>query len=101
MVFNNNYKGTMSLVTIKGKGGILPLNETNKASIEANHPKPATINPEALYTGPVPTSEHFVFYNFEWKHDKETCITYYRRSWNITAGRCPVAQDAHSTQGYL
>ena len=27
MVFNNNLKGAMSLVTEKGKGGILPIND--------------------------------------------------------------------------
>ena len=63
MVFNNNYKGAMSLVTSKGKGGVLTLNEKTKASMAAKHPRPSAIHPDALYSGPLPTDEHYVFYN--------------------------------------
>jgi hypothetical protein len=38
MVFNNNFKGAMSLVTEKGKGGVLPLNATTKKEMSSKHP---------------------------------------------------------------
>jgi hypothetical protein len=39
MVFNNNFKGALSLITDKGKGGILSLNETTKKEMLSKHPK--------------------------------------------------------------
>ena len=42
MVFNNNFKGAMSLVTEKGKGGIMPLNEATKREMALKHPKPSS-----------------------------------------------------------
>ena len=63
MVFNNNFKGAMSLVTEKGKGGVLALTESTKKEMSAKHPKPAPIHPEALITGDVPPTVHPVFYD--------------------------------------
>ena len=63
MVFNNNFKGAMSLVTEKGKGGILALNEKTKKEMSSKHPKAEPIHPEALITGEVPPSLHPVFYS--------------------------------------
>jgi hypothetical protein len=62
MVFNNNFKGAMSLVTEKGKGGILTLNEKTKKEMSSKHPKPEPIHPDALLTGEIPPSLHPVFY---------------------------------------
>ena len=54
MVFNNNFKGAMSLIAEKGKGGILALDEKTKKEMLSKHPKAEPINPEALMTGDVP-----------------------------------------------
>ena len=45
MVFNNNLKGAMSLVTEKGKGGILPINDGTKREMASKHPKAEGIRP--------------------------------------------------------
>ena len=63
MVFNNNYKGAMSLVTSKGKGGILPLNAKTKSDMISMHPQPAPVHPDALFAGPLPTDTHPIFYS--------------------------------------
>ena len=63
MVFNNNFKGAMSLVTEKGKGGILALTETTKKEMSSKHPKAEPVNPEALLRGDIPPSLHPVFYS--------------------------------------
>ena len=63
MVFNNNFKGAMSLVTEKGKGGILALNEKTKSEMTSKHPKPDPIDPEALLFGEIPPSLHPVFFS--------------------------------------
>ena len=39
MVFNNNFKGAMSLIVNKAKGGVLPLNEQTKKDMKSKHPK--------------------------------------------------------------
>ena len=62
MVFNNNLKGAMSLVTEKGKGGILPIDEKTKKEMASKHPKAEGIPPGALITGELPESLHSVFY---------------------------------------
>jgi hypothetical protein len=62
MVFNNNFKGAMSLVTEKGKGGVLSLNESTKKEMSSKHPRPEPINPEALISGMMPPSLHPVFF---------------------------------------
>jgi hypothetical protein len=63
MVFNNNFKGAMSLVTEKGKGGIMPVNDKTKKEMASKHPKPEPIHPEALLSGELPPSLHPVFYS--------------------------------------
>ena len=62
MVFNNNFKGAMSLVTEKGKGGVLPLNDSTKKEMSSKHPKPEPINDQALCSGEMPPSLHPVFF---------------------------------------
>ena len=62
MVFNNNFKGAMSLVTKKGKGGILTLDEKTKKEMSSKHPKAEPMQSEALLTGEIPQSLHPVFY---------------------------------------
>jgi hypothetical protein len=62
MVVNNNFKGAMSLVTEKGKGGILALNEKTKKEMSAKHPKAEPINEEALLTGDIPHSASCVLF---------------------------------------
>ena len=63
MVFNNNFKGAMSLVTEKGKGGILALDEKTKKEMSSKHPKPEPLHLETLITGELPPSLHPVFYS--------------------------------------
>jgi hypothetical protein len=62
MVFNNNFKGAMSLVTSKGKGGVLPLNETTKKEMASKHPSPVPFHTAALLSGQMPPSLHPVFF---------------------------------------
>jgi hypothetical protein len=62
MVFNNNFKGAMSLVTEKGRGGVLPLNAATKMEMSSEHPMPEPINPQALISGEMPPSLHPVFF---------------------------------------
>ena len=63
MVFNNNFKGAMSLVTEKGKGGILALDEKTKKEMSSKHPKAEPLHPDALLTGEIPLTLHPVFYS--------------------------------------
>ena len=63
MIFNNNYKGAMSLVTSKGKGGVHVLDAKTKESMKAKHPKPAALHEDALHSGPLPTDMHPIFYS--------------------------------------
>ena len=58
MIFNNNFKGAMSLVTEKGKGGILALNAQTKKEMSSKHPKAEPIHPGALITGEIPQPSH-------------------------------------------
>ena len=62
MVFNNNYKGALSLVTEKGKGGVLSLSEETKKEMCSKHPKPEPMSPEALLSGVMPPNLHPVFF---------------------------------------
>ena len=62
MVCNGNFKGAMSLVTEKGKGGVLPLNDSTKNEMSSKHPKPEPMQDQALLTGVMPPSLHAVFY---------------------------------------
>ena len=62
MVFNNNFKGAMSLVTEKGKGGILTLDEKTKKEMSSKPSKAEPMQSEALLTGEIPQSLHSVFY---------------------------------------
>ncbi len=59
MVFNNNFKGAMSLVTAKGKGGVLPLNAKTKNDMSSKHPLPEPICPQALISGEMPDASAF------------------------------------------
>ena len=63
MVFNNNFKGAMSLVLEKGKGGILKLNESTKQEMKAKHPKPEPILTGALLTGKMPPDIHSIYFS--------------------------------------
>ena len=63
MVFNNNFKGAMSLVMDKGKGGILKLHESTKQEMKSKHPKPEPLHTEALITGDMPTDLHPIFFS--------------------------------------
>ena len=62
-VFNNNFKGAMSLITEKGKGGILTLNDKTKREMLSKHPKAEPININALLSGELPPTVHPVFYS--------------------------------------
>jgi hypothetical protein len=50
-VFNGSFKGAMSLLSDKGKGGVLLLNARTTKEMQAKHPKPAEPLPESLITG--------------------------------------------------
>ena len=63
MVFNDNFKGAMSLIAAKAKGGILPLDKKTKSDMLSKHPAPELINPAALISGVMPPSVHEVFYS--------------------------------------
>ena len=63
LVFNNNLKGAMSLLTNQAKGGVLPLNDKTKNEMASKHPSAEPAHPEALLSGPVPPSLHPVFYD--------------------------------------
>ena len=63
MVFNNNFKGAMSLIMDKGKGGILKLNDTTKREMKDKHPSPEPITTEALITGAMPNEPHPIFFS--------------------------------------
>ena len=52
----------MSLVTEKGKGGVLPLNASTKKEMMSKHPKPEPVLEEALLSGEMPPSLHPVFF---------------------------------------
>ena len=61
MVFNDNFKGAMSLVTEKGKGGVLSLNANTKKEMSSKHPTPEPASPEVLISGVMPPSLHTAF----------------------------------------
>jgi hypothetical protein len=63
MVFNNNFKGAMSLILEKGKGGILALNDETKTEMRKKHPNPEPMIKEVLLSGPMPPSVHPVIYD--------------------------------------
>ena len=63
MVFNNNFKGAISLIANKGKGGVLKLNANTKKDMLSKHPKGEEASPEALLTGPLPPDEQPIFYS--------------------------------------
>ena len=50
------------MVTEKGKGGVLPLNDSTKKEMSSKHPKPEPMQDQALLTGVMPPSLHAVFY---------------------------------------
>ena len=50
------------LVTEKGKGGILTLDEKTKKEMSSKYPKAEPMQSEALLTGEIPQSLHPVFY---------------------------------------
>ncbi len=52
----------MSLVTEKGKGGVLALNEQTKKEMSSKHPKPEPVDPETLLTGEAPPHLHPFFF---------------------------------------
>ena len=62
MVFNNNLKGAMSLVTEKGKGGVLAIDESTKRDMKIKHPKAEQASADVLISGEMPESLHPVFY---------------------------------------
>ena len=62
MVFNNNFKGAMSLVVEKVKGGVLSLTQATKKEMVSKHPEPRPIHPDSLLSGPVPPTLHPVFF---------------------------------------
>ena len=62
MVFNNNFKGAMSLVAAKGRGGVLPLNAGTRRDMALKHPKAQDIHEDALIKGEVPADVHPVFF---------------------------------------
>jgi hypothetical protein len=53
----------MSLVTEKGKGGILSLSEETKKEMCSKHPKPEPMSPQVLIAGEMPPSLHPVFFS--------------------------------------
>jgi hypothetical protein len=61
-VFNGSFKGAMSLLSDKGKGGVLPLNARTTKEMQAKHPKPAEPLPESLITGDMPPDTHEVLF---------------------------------------
>jgi hypothetical protein len=63
MVFNNNFKGAMSLVMEKGKGGVMAVNEKTKREMQSKHPRAEPMAQGALLTGEMPPTLHPVFYS--------------------------------------
>ena len=64
MVFNNNFKGAMGLITDKGKGcGLLKVSEKVKKDMQSKHPHAEPADPAALLTGPLPPSVDPIFYD--------------------------------------
>lgn len=62
MIFNNNFKGAMSLVTDKSKGGILKLDDSTKSEMKAKHPEPEMVCHSSLISGVMPDAMHPIFY---------------------------------------
>ena len=62
MVFNNNYKGALSLIASKSKEGILSLNAKTREQLAAKHPKAAPLHADAMRTGEIPTDIDPIFY---------------------------------------
>ena len=62
MVFNNNLKGAMSLISEKAKGGVLPLNTTTMQGMKAKHPNSKPALHEALLSGEMPPDPHDIFF---------------------------------------
>ena len=58
MVFNNNLKGAVSLVTDKAKGHLLKLTEETRKELTSKHPPAAPLFAEALITGTPPVDVH-------------------------------------------
>ena len=58
MVFNNNLKGAVSLVTDKAKGRVLKLTTETRLDLTAKHPPAAPLFAEALMTGTMPPDVH-------------------------------------------
>ena len=58
-LFNNNFKGALSLLTNKEKGRVLALNATTKNDMLSKHPKAEPADPPALITGPLPLQPIF------------------------------------------
>ena len=61
MVFKNNFKG--AIVTEKGKGGVMAINDKTKREMSSKHPRAEQISQEALLTGEAPPSLHPTFYS--------------------------------------
>ena len=62
MVLNNNFRGTMALVTAKGKGGVLKINAETKKQMYDKHPAPTPAESAALITGEIPQDLDPIFF---------------------------------------
>jgi hypothetical protein len=52
----------MSLIADKGKGGVLPLDETTKKEMRSKHPAPVEAPPDSLLTGDPPPDTHSILF---------------------------------------
>src|SRR5437763_1728144 len=58
MVFNNNLRGAVALVTEKGKGHVLKLTGSTRDAMRAKHPDAAPLHTDALLAGEMPPDVH-------------------------------------------
>ena len=63
MVFNGNFKGAMSLIMNKAKGGVLPLNEQTRKDMQSKHPKPEPQAKDAMISGDLPPAVHNIIFD--------------------------------------
>ena len=85
MVFNNNFKGAISMLTDKAKGGVLSVNATTKKDMLLKHPKAENASLEVLHTGPLPPEQPIFYEKLDGDLIKKCILrTQHRR---FTAGR--------------
>ena len=65
MVFNNNLRGAVSLITNKGKGRLLDLSDGTRSEMAAKHPAPYF--DAAIILGPLPPNVHPSLFASPWQ----------------------------------